>query len=134
MEHQDWKSITFNNVSDNKKREQAKKIHSNKTNIDDDDINIIYKAESNQVLPNTKNIYPIIGFYETLELAMIAKILHDNNYDYSIIPTLEVNIDGCAVNTESELICKKRNRIDMENFNDNSKDIGLNEIMLIIVL
>ena len=31
MEHQDWKSITFNNVSDNKKREQAKKIHSNKT-------------------------------------------------------------------------------------------------------
>ena len=31
MEHQDWKSITFNNVSDNKKREQAKKNHSNKT-------------------------------------------------------------------------------------------------------
>ena len=31
MEHQDWKSITFNNVSETKKREQAKKINSNKT-------------------------------------------------------------------------------------------------------
>ncbi len=31
MEHQDWKSITFNSVSENKKSKQAKKIQSNKT-------------------------------------------------------------------------------------------------------
>ena len=31
MEHQDWKSITFNTVSETKKRTLAKKIHSNKT-------------------------------------------------------------------------------------------------------
>ena len=31
MEHQDWKSITFNTVSETKKHNEAKKIHSNKT-------------------------------------------------------------------------------------------------------
>ena len=125
---QDQKNMAKEESTDNKIY-SIKGIKNVKIN-DNDNINIIYKAESNQVLPNTKTIYPIIGFYESLELAMIAKILHDNNYDYSFIPTLDVNIDNCAVKTESELIYKKRNRIEMENFNDNSKDIGLNEIML----
>lgn len=31
MQHQDWNKITFNNVSDAKKREEKKKINSNKT-------------------------------------------------------------------------------------------------------
>lgn len=36
MEHQDWNNISFNNKSDTKKREDAKKINSNKiTNPED---------------------------------------------------------------------------------------------------
>ena len=31
MQHQDWKSITFNTVSETKKQTLAKKINSNKT-------------------------------------------------------------------------------------------------------
>jgi len=36
MQHQDWNSITFKNVSDKKTKEDAKKIHSNKTSNPDE--------------------------------------------------------------------------------------------------
>ena len=31
MSHQDWNTITFNTVSNNKKKEESKKVNSNKT-------------------------------------------------------------------------------------------------------
>ena len=71
--------ITYTNIT------VSGNVTGNDFDPNNDNINIIYKAESNQVLPNTKTIHPIIGFYESLELAMIAKILHDNNYDYHCV-------------------------------------------------
>ena len=58
MEHQDWKSITFNNVSDNKKREQAKKIHSNKTS-NPEEVKLEQQKNLGQLIAqarNTKNL------------------------------------------------------------------------------
>lgn len=36
MQHQDWNTVTFNNVSETKKREEYKKINSNKTSNPND--------------------------------------------------------------------------------------------------
>lgn len=50
MSHQDWNNITFNTVSNNKRKEEQKKIHSNKqTNSD------IFKLEQ------TKNLGQLIS-------------------------------------------------------------------------
>ena len=38
MEHQDWNSITFNTVSNNKKMEEKKKLMSNKINNNHDNV------------------------------------------------------------------------------------------------
>ena len=58
MEHQDWKSITFNNVSTNKKHEEAKKIHSNKTS-NPEEVKLEQQKNLGQLIAqarNTKNL------------------------------------------------------------------------------
>lgn len=54
MEHQDWKSITFNNVSDNKKRDQAKKIHSNKTS-NPEEVKLEQQKNLGQLIAQARN-------------------------------------------------------------------------------
>lgn len=58
MEHQDWKTITFNNVSDNKKRIEAKKIHSNKKS-NPEEVKLEQQKNLGQLIAqarNTKNL------------------------------------------------------------------------------
>lgn len=54
MEHQDWKSITLNNVSDNKKREEAKKIHSNKTS-NPEEVKLEQQKNLGQLIAQARN-------------------------------------------------------------------------------
>ena len=58
MDHQDWKSITFNNASDNKKHVELKKIHSNKTS-NPEEVKLEQQKNLGQLISqarNTKNL------------------------------------------------------------------------------
>ena len=54
MEHQDWKSITFNNVVETKKREQAKKINSNKTS-NPEEVKLEQQKNLGQLIAQARN-------------------------------------------------------------------------------
>tara|TARA_B100000085_G_C18357299_1_gene436800 strand:- start:327 stop:656 length:330 start_codon:yes stop_codon:yes gene_type:complete len=54
MEHQDWNSITFNNISENKKRIEAKKIHSNKTS-NPEEIKVVQQKNLGQLIAQARN-------------------------------------------------------------------------------
>jgi len=54
MEHQDWNTITFNNNSDKKKREDAKKIHSNKT-ANPEEVKLEQQKNLGQLIAQARN-------------------------------------------------------------------------------
>lgn len=58
MDHQDWKPVTFKNVSNNKKHEEAKKIHSAKTS-NPEEVKLEQQKNLGQLIAqarNTKNL------------------------------------------------------------------------------
>ena len=54
MQHQDWNTITFKNNSDKKKREDAKKIHSNKT-ANQEEVKIEQQKNLGQLIASARN-------------------------------------------------------------------------------
>ncbi len=54
MEHQDWNSITFNNVCDSKKQLQANKNHSNKT-ANPEKVKLIQQKDLGQLIAQARN-------------------------------------------------------------------------------
>tara|TARA_B110000305_G_C19384788_1_gene611620 strand:- start:304 stop:648 length:345 start_codon:yes stop_codon:yes gene_type:complete len=54
MQHQDWNSITFKNVSYKKSKEDAKKIHSNKTS-NPDEVKLEQQKNLGQLIAQSRN-------------------------------------------------------------------------------
>tara|TARA_B100000900_G_C20521234_1_gene692253 strand:- start:576 stop:914 length:339 start_codon:yes stop_codon:yes gene_type:complete len=54
MQHQDWKSITFNTVSETKKQTLAKKINSNKT-TNPEEVKVEQQKNLGQLIAHARN-------------------------------------------------------------------------------
>lgn len=74
MQHQDWKSITFNTVSDNKKREEAKKIHSNKTS-NPEEVKLEQQKNLGQLIAQARNTKNLNQKQLAAQLGVSSKIL-----------------------------------------------------------
>ena len=56
MDCQDWNTITFNNISKDKEKEERKKIHSNKTNNDPEKVRLEAPKELGKFQGDTTDI------------------------------------------------------------------------------
>ena len=54
MEHQDWKCLTFNTISENDRRKQAKKIHSTKTS-NPEEVKLEQQKNLGQLIAEARN-------------------------------------------------------------------------------
>ena len=75
MQHQDWNNIKFNNTSETKKREEAKKTHSNKVNDDPEVVRLEAPKQLGQLISQARTAKGKTQKNLALELGISQQIL-----------------------------------------------------------
>ncbi len=112
MDCQDWNTITFNNISKDKEKEQRKKIHSNKTNNDPEKVRLEAPKELGKLIAaartaknlKRKDLALILGISEQILGRWESNITIPNNSEIANIEKkLQIKLPRCKKVTAKDI-------------------------------